>query len=132
VLDELASMSETSSSSWYAGAIDVIGKSFAPYEDRKLKRVDDIDVLLGMIRSAPQLLDGIFVAIDGQPQGAITGEITADGPMLPVTEGATVEVHAFDTTWIEIYSRDSHLIEKLKQRFPGGSKVVDTLMDPAR
>lgn len=125
MLDALTSMPEMKSCIWYAGAIDVIGKRFAPYEKRTLERVDDIAHLLGMIRSATQLLDGVFVAFNNESPGLLEGEITADGPMLPVTKGATVEVHAFDTTWIEIYSSDPLLFERLKQRFPGESRMVD-------
>ena len=125
VLALLVSMSETENCAWYSGAINANGTRFAPFDERSLLMVDDIAGLIETIRSTTQLLDGIFVAARGPTLGPVAGVVTADGPMEPVAETSTVEVHAFDTTWIEIFSNDPSLLAKMQQRFPGELKTLD-------
>jgi hypothetical protein len=123
VLDALLASPELRSSVWYAGALETY-PAFGLYEGAELEQITDIIGLIETIRAAPQLLDGVFIAINsGETPDAAWPTITADGPMEKAARNSMVELHAFDTSWIEVYTELSDLAASLRQRF--GGRLVD-------
>jgi hypothetical protein len=120
LLDLLSREPELSGCHWYAGALDNFGPAIDPYQPGEPRLVYDFKYLVESVRSTQQLLDGIFVAMRSEEKPILLSQLfTADGPMEKVVENCIVEVHAFDTSWIELYSNDTALIRRFADRFPG-------------
>ena len=120
VLSLLSEEAALAGCDWYAGAIDNFGPGIAPYQEHEPFRVPDFGQFVETIRSAPQLLDGIFVAMRvGEKPVLLHPIFTADGPMENAVGNCIIELHAFDTSWVELYSADTGLMRRMADRFPG-------------
>ena len=76
------------------------------------------------MRAAKQLLDGVVIAVpSAEAPDALPQIITADGPRAKVARNSVVEVRAFDTTWVEVYTEVPELVTSLQNRF--GGKLVE-------
>ena len=94
------------------------------HRERALSRVADLAGLIATLRSATQLRDGVFVAIEDSIPPILLAEIvTADGPIGRLVADAVVEVHVFDTSSIDIYSTHQSVLDRV--RF--GSTLRDDL-----
>lgn len=103
---------------WYAGALDGYGLRIPEFEEAVLKPVPNTPGFIEQIAAVPQLLDGIIVAVPRTQEPAIGSDfVSADGPEGRVVANSLVEVHVFDTTWIEIYSDDETLLCALAAKF---------------
>ncbi len=112
---------------WYAGALDGYGLRIPEFEEFALKPVNSMIDLIEQIAAVPQLLDGIIVAVPLTQEPAIgSGFVSADGPEGRVVANSLVEVHVFDTTWIEIYSDDETLLGALAAKFNNFGQEQET------
>lgn len=104
---------------WYAGALTTHPPG-SRYGGNKLEKVNDLPQLLRSLQASGQLDDGIIAAIppDTQPD-VIEKVISADGPMTKIINNSTMELHAFDSYLIEIYTEIPQIVEALRDRFGG-------------
>jgi hypothetical protein len=124
VLDALARTPELSRCTWYAAAIDANDPALETYVTDYWKAVANIGDLVERVRATRQLLDGVFIAIEGSNWPERTAEpITAYTPMARLAANSVVELRAFDTTYVEIYSDHPEPIDRLRQRFGGELRV---------
>jgi hypothetical protein len=134
VLDLLGSTDVLRSATWYAGRLDVIGApQFLDHFDDHLSVVPSLSDLIASVRLKPQLMDGIFVASDVAYASSLSGtKLTPPSrPIGRLLESSMVEVVAFDTTWIEIYSDHGEIIELLRSQYGGGSLLpLDRVAGP--
>jgi hypothetical protein len=119
VLDWLVTDSGVKGCSWYAGAIEC-HPGFGDFEGPVPERVATPVELITRLRTVGQLLDGIFVVTPhGEAPIVRATRLTADGPMEQLVGNAVVELHAFDTSWIEVYSSSPTVLAGLQDFFGG-------------
>ncbi len=123
VLQALLTAPELRNCRWYAGAIETY-PTFGMYESGQLEVVEDLTSLIERVTLAGQLFDGIIVAIPPAEAPDLRSQmITADGSMDKAVRNSLVEVHAFDTSWVEVYTEMPELIESIQGQL--GGKLVD-------
>jgi hypothetical protein len=94
------------------------------YESGQLEVVEDLTSLIERVTLVGQLFDGIIVAIPPAEAPDLRSQmITADGSMDKAVRNSLVEVHAFDTSWVEVYTEMPELIESIQGQL--GGKLVD-------
>jgi len=121
VLDVLLALPEAADWTWYAAAIDVFGPPLEPWHTPRFHVVDAIADLVEGIRSMNQLLDGVVIAMSDSSALSEMGDVTADGVPEKLVDGSVLELHAFDTTCIEVYADRADLLERLAHRYNGAS-----------
>ncbi|MDZ5650267.1 hypothetical protein [Nitrospirillum sp. BR 11828] len=126
VLDFIAALPELGIGTWYAGAVEGLGERLGDYEEPVPRLVPALSDLLRRIRGIPQLLDGVFAWVPGQEIPRVEAEnFTADGPMAPLVLNALVEIWAFDTSYIEVYTERSSVITAIQNRFVGNVRAYE-------
>ncbi len=104
---------------WYAGAFECYPATTG-YESSTLEEVADLPELVHKLRATGQLLDGVLVAVPSATlPDIIFHNISADGPMNKLVRNSVVEIHAFDTSWVEVYTEIRQVIGTLTNRFGG-------------
>ncbi|WP_044558651.1 hypothetical protein [Azospirillum sp. B4] len=127
VLDFIAAVPALAGGDWYAGAVDGLGARLTEYEVLEPIPVPALADLLHRIRNIPQLLDGVFALVPRHEIPRLTGDcFSADGPMEPLIHNALVEIKAFDTSFVEVYTDQPSLITVVQQRFGGEVRKVET------
>ncbi|RJF94866.1 hypothetical protein D3874_03370 [Oleomonas cavernae] len=121
VLDVLLTLPEAAAWTWYAAAIDVFGPPLEPWHTPRFHVVEAIADLVERIRSVNQLLGGVVIAMPDGSALPEMGDVTADGVSEKLVGGSVLELHAFDTTWIEVYADRADLLERLAQQYAGAS-----------
>jgi hypothetical protein len=123
VLDLLKSADVLHSATWYAGGLDVIGgPQFHDHSADRLSIVPNLSDLIAAVRLTPQLMDGIFLASDAATASSLSeAKLISGRPIGRLSESSIVEVVAFDTSWIEIYSDLGEVIDLLQNRDGGRS-----------
>ncbi|MEA1673046.1 hypothetical protein [Nitrospirillum sp. BR 11163] len=124
ILDFIATLPELGIGTWYAGAVEGLGKRLEDYEEPAPRLVPALSDLLQRIRGIPQLLDGVFAWVPGQETPRVEAKnFTADGPMAPLVLNALVEIWAFDTSYIEVYTERTSIIAAIQDRFMGNARA---------
>lgn len=126
VLELLLGLKSLADCVWYAGSIDCFGASIEPFRDRVLKIVANPWRLSAILRTKTQLRDGVFVAVPrADPPRMLAGAVTAYGSEDRIVSNSRLEMRAFDTTSLEIYTDDPRIADQLRGRFrseqPGGA-----------
>ena len=121
ILDLLSKQPEIEAHHWYAGALGIFGSPLVPQYAREPMRIGHFDTFVEQIGLVVQLDDGIIFAMKDEGEPILRHAVfTADGPMHRAVENSFIEMHAFDTSWIELYSDDLVLMRRLANQFPGG------------
>lgn len=108
---------------WYGADVDAVGKNAT--------RIDVNNVQLNLIGTdvdfvkycseIDQFIWGVFLCIEGifSPQNIRCVELeTEDESFRPIAcDGVLVEIRAFDTSYLEIYSEDATIINKISKKF---------------
>jgi hypothetical protein len=126
VLRALMDQPELIECDWYAAALDPF-ELLSDYSAATLHHVQDMDDLIGRVGAVGQLSDGVFVAV---PRSCVPAcgdaHMSADGPAERLVANSIVELHAFDTSWIEVYSPEQTLLAALGAQFDkAGERVLD-------
>jgi hypothetical protein len=121
VLDELTEMPELTACAWFAAAVDAIEPGqLEPFGADQWTEILNIKTVIEQVRATRQFLDGVFVAIENSDWPEKTAEaITAYTPMTRSAANSKIELRAYDTTFVEIYSDHPELIERLRPHFGG-------------
>ena len=130
VLDDLIMLPELSSATWYAAAFEMIWpveirEALQVYAANQPVPIVDIRSFIPLVRKVGQFLDGVIFSVPlGDAPVVATKLLTADGPISKQVTNSIVEICAFDTSWIEVVTDVSALIEQLQKRF-GGQMVYE-------
>jgi hypothetical protein len=118
VLELLLSLRGLSDCVWYAGSIDCFGNSIEPFHQHRLKIVTNPTQLVEAIRAKTQLLDGVFVAIRGlDPPQMLTSMVTAYSSTDRIAANSILEVRAFDSQSVEVYTDNPLITARVQARF---------------
>ncbi len=114
VLEALIAMPALVGCAWYAGAVETLDGPQSPYFACDARRVWDMADFIQKVKACSQLLNGVILAMKGSvcPEILIT-DVTAEGPMEKFLEDTLVEVRAFDTSYIEVYTDSENIITDL-------------------
>lgn len=110
---------------WYGADITGLFPSssiLANSEQHCPQRLGNSLRLINLVEDIDQFFSGVFL---GMASGDEAGELslsTEDEEFRDIGN-ALIEIRAFDTSYFEIYSSDSNLIQRLKQKF--GGKVTN-------
>jgi hypothetical protein len=124
ILEAIIAMPDLRDCTWYAAALDAYPR-FLNYGSSTLEEVTCLSGLTNTIRATGQFLDGILAAVPSAESPEVVARyITADGPMNKVIQNSSVEIHAHDTTWIEVYTDMPQVLQDLQNRF--GGRIVES------
>jgi hypothetical protein len=80
-------------------------------------RLDCIDKLIQYVSKVDQFLSGIFIAVPNSHEWIEMREIWDTEEILQDLGSASIEIHAFDTAYFEIYTNNSEILEKICVHF---------------
>jgi endonuclease YncB( thermonuclease family) len=127
VLEELIGMPELAESTWYAASLDAFDTAITPCQTDDFAKIENLENVIEHVRAIGQLLDGVFIAIQGvdAPERNTPAPISATRPMANFAKNSTVEVRAYDTSWVAIYTDHSEILDKLRSVFCGELRLED-------
>jgi hypothetical protein len=103
---------------WYGADIEATGMRHEALKGWVPQRIGSIDELWAASMAVDQFIWGVFLALPvavGLPDWP--AEVGAQDPAFRDIGSARLEVRAFDTSWWDVYSSDSVLMQRLAGEF---------------
>ena len=114
------------SCTWFAADLDCYGNDhLREFSGYSLKKLGGYSELIKLSEKTVQFLSGVFIAANhsGEMEKAIEVS-TEDERFRPIDcDDVLIEIRAFDTSYFEVYSDFTPLLEELSNHF-GGKNVV--------
>jgi len=106
---------------WFGADVDAISPmpKKLGVDSFQLGKIGDSHSLINLCENIDQFLSGVFIAVKEKNQNFKCSELrigTEDEQFRPLNlDGILIEIRAFDTSYFEVYSDNSVLMEKLSK-----------------
>lgn len=110
---------------WYACDVDTIcdNLKIEHLMDYYPKKIGSVEDLIDLANGIQQFIWGLFFLMPTDCGDQLDVKYSNEDEQFRDFGKAILEIRAFDTTWLMVYSKDRKIIEGLKERFNGEVSV---------
>lgn len=110
---------------WYACDVDTTCDNlkiqcFMNYFPRRVGTIDD---MIHLANSIDQFLSGVFLLLTSDFGKQLNSEYSTEDEQFRDVKDAILEIRAFDTTWLLLFSKNRNFIYEINKHFNGDISV---------